>query len=89
VAWAAACAARPATARAPAIIRNTEASAAPVSFVMAPACASTPILLSAAPAAPAGAVKVEERVEMEEPVGRAAASSLAVRVDPSSAELAA
>jgi hypothetical protein len=56
---------------------------------MAPACASTPILLSAAPAAPAGAVKVEERVEMEEPVGRAAASSLAVRVDPSSAELAA
>jgi hypothetical protein len=92
--WAA-CAARPATARAPAIIRNTEASAAPVRFAMAAACASTPILPSAAPAAAAGAVKVEARVEMEEPVGRAAlaaASLLAVRVvrmDPSSAELAA
>jgi hypothetical protein len=73
-------------------IRNTEASAAPVSFVMAAACASTPILPSAAPAAAAGAVKVEAQVETEELVGRAAlaaASLLAARVDPSSAELAA
>jgi hypothetical protein len=59
---------------------------------MAPACASMPILPSAAPAAAAAAVEVAARVELEELVGRAAraaASLLAVRVGPSSAELAA
>jgi hypothetical protein len=58
---------------------------------MAQACASTPILPSAASAALAEAVKVAARVELEELVGRAAlaAASSAVRVDPSSAEWAA
>jgi len=91
VAWAAACAARPATARAPAIIRNTEASAAPVSFVMAQACASTPILPSAASAALAEAVKVAARVELEEwwDGRRWRQHHRRCGVDPSSAEWAA